>query len=651
MNPNLLEAPAGAQGSTEAPATITIPDAVDSLVSTPPPTLKVKRVHCPFVLHKKTPYLARRGKPNSRCKADGTPGDPVPFGSWYVYKTIGGVFYRFSLETEVYDEAKQKYDKWLANLNTTIPTEGSLSSLVSDFLQRRQNVRKGKASKEALDDAVNRLLEWCAFMKVPYKELNNAMILAEWNALSQPGSRPLPNGEVTSHVAYKGNTLVSSHWVLRRLINLAVKKRFIPIDHDLLADVLVEERDNHCPRCVVDLTHEMFQKIRWHMYNDGSSRRHPHTPIVFDLYWMSGGRVSSVANILTEDVNFETGWLFFRVAKYRPNGYRVPMSYDLRLLLKEHIARYDKMPGQKILDITDINRSIAAACKAAGWVHMHAHDFRHLFAVHAMERNVSIPKIALWLGHQDGGVLALQVYGTVRDPESQKTMQENMTFVARTWSADGLSLMRTNIPHKLNDIANQIAAAPTQADVEKLLFNLKDLVENPISATSTETSRVLAEASVMPLQVRQQALEEMVEWIGRNPLLPTGLAEDILESKFPDATPALILAAMRRTADIRRQAIKTANADLHVRMVAYLKAHSDRYSSWLMYDFPEATTVQVKRAILAVYQTTKEVDAKRDLSCPVAKSELRANRAEKRLAAIKAKLVQQEISGDPVSTN
>ncbi|MGD0262991.1 MAG: hypothetical protein ABSD29_24770, partial [Verrucomicrobiota bacterium] len=28
----------------------------------------------------------------------------------------------------------------------------------------------------------------------------------------------LPNGEVTSHVAYKGNTLVSSHWVLRRLI-------------------------------------------------------------------------------------------------------------------------------------------------------------------------------------------------------------------------------------------------------------------------------------------------------------------------------------------------------------------------------------------------------------------------------------------------
>ena len=432
---------------------------------------------------------------------------------------------------------------------------------------------------------------------------------------------------------------------------MAVKRRFIPLDHDFLTDVGVQERDDHCPRCVVDLTHEMFERIRWHMYNDGSSRRHPHTPIVFDVYWMSGGRVSSVANILTEDVNFETGWLFFRVAKYRPEGYRVPLSCDLRLLLKEHIVKYDKKPGEKIFDKTDINRAIAAACKVAGWVHMHAHDFRHLFAVHAMERNVSIPKIALWLGHQDGGILALRVYGTVRDAESRKTMLENMTFVAKTWSAAGLSLMKTNIPHKLSDIANQIAAAPAQADIEKLLFSLKALIDNPISETGTETGRVLAEASVMPHQLRQQALEEMVEWISRNPLLPTGLADNVLKFKFPAATPAIILAAMRRTADIRRQALKTANADLHARMVAYLKVHPDRHFNWLLHDFPEATTVQAKRAILAVYHTTKEVDARRNRSCPLSRRELRANRVEKRLAAIKTRLLQQDSSADPAIRN
>ena len=192
MNPDAPEVIVGEQETAVTPATLTIPDPVYSLTSAAPPTSKAKRVNYPFVPHKKTPYLARRGKPNPRSKADGTPGEPVPFGSWYVYKTMDGVFHRFSLETEVYEEAKQKYDKWLANLNTTVPTEGSLSSLVPEFVERRQNFRKGEASREALHVAVNRLLEWCPFMKVPYKELTNAMILAEWNALSQPGFEVAP---------------------------------------------------------------------------------------------------------------------------------------------------------------------------------------------------------------------------------------------------------------------------------------------------------------------------------------------------------------------------------------------------------------------------------------------------------------------------
>jgi integrase len=60
---------------------------------------------------------------------------------------------------------------------------------------------------------------------------------------------------------------------------------------------------------------------------------------------------------------------------------------------------------------------------AAGWVHMHPHDFRHLFAVHAMERGVSIPQIANWLGHQDNGILAATVYGGAYSNESGHLFQ------------------------------------------------------------------------------------------------------------------------------------------------------------------------------------------------------------------------------------
>jgi hypothetical protein len=43
---------------------------------------------------------------------------------------------------------------------------------------------------------------------------------------------------------------------------------------------------------------------------------------------------------------------------------------------------------------------------------------RHLFATRCIESGVDIPTVSRWLGHKDGGALAMKVYGHLRNQHS-----------------------------------------------------------------------------------------------------------------------------------------------------------------------------------------------------------------------------------------
>ena len=47
------------------------------------------------------------------------------------------------------------------------------------------------------------------------------------------------------------------------------------------------------------------------------------------------------------------------------------------------------------------------------------HDLRHLFATVCIEAGTDIPTVSRWLGHKDGGALAMKTYGHLRDEHSQ----------------------------------------------------------------------------------------------------------------------------------------------------------------------------------------------------------------------------------------
>ena len=59
------------------------------------------------------------------------------------------------------------------------------------------------------------------------------------------------------------------------------------------------------------------------------------------------------------------------------------------------------------------------AAQKVGMARITHHDLRHLFATTCIESGTDIPTVSRWLGHKDGGVLAMKTYGHLRDGHSQ----------------------------------------------------------------------------------------------------------------------------------------------------------------------------------------------------------------------------------------
>lgn len=91
---------------------------------------------------------------------------------------------------------------------------------------------------------------------------------------------------------------------------------------------------------------------------------------------------------------------------------RVPIAPPLRAVLDVMLAERDDGP---LFAMASPRRALHSACAALGLPDMRVHDLRHFFATWCIESGVDIPTVAKWLGHKDGGALAMKTYGHVRD--------------------------------------------------------------------------------------------------------------------------------------------------------------------------------------------------------------------------------------------
>jgi integrase len=156
----------------------------------------------------------------------------------------------------------------------------------------------------------------------------------------------------------------------------------------------------------------------------------------------SGCRISEAAQVTWSDVDFEKGEIRVRNAK-RPKTSSedalrfVPIIPPMRELLdrlqreyrESKLLRAEQHPERAdcVCVMTECLFSLKRACKLNGLPHISQHDLRHLFATQCIEAGVDVPTVSRWLGHSDGGALAMRVYGHLRR-EHSATMAQRVTF-------------------------------------------------------------------------------------------------------------------------------------------------------------------------------------------------------------------------------
>jgi integrase len=104
------------------------------------------------------------------------------------------------------------------------------------------------------------------------------------------------------------------------------------------------------------------------------------------------------------------------------------MIPDMRQLLERlRQERNDAKPDDAVMRVKECQGALNRACRVLNIPRFTHHDLRHLFATRCIESGVDIPTVSRWLGHKDGGALAMKVYGHLRDTHSVN-MAQKVTF-------------------------------------------------------------------------------------------------------------------------------------------------------------------------------------------------------------------------------
>jgi integrase len=147
-----------------------------------------------------------------------------------------------------------------------------------------------------------------------------------------------------------------------------------------------------------------------------------------------GFRISEARNISWADCDFEKGEIVVRsdieTGTKNWSVRRVPMIPEMKVLLKRlRAGRVNEPVDNPAMEVKECLQAMTRAAKVIGMARITHHDLRHLFATLCIESGVDIPTVSRWLGHKDGGSLAMKVYGHLRDQHSV-AMAQKVSFLA-----------------------------------------------------------------------------------------------------------------------------------------------------------------------------------------------------------------------------
>jgi integrase len=133
----------------------------------------------------------------------------------------------------------------------------------------------------------------------------------------------------------------------------------------------------------------------------------------------SGARLREATALRWSHIDSTKNRLTIPGTKSNASERQIPIFPPLAAHIAEMRARRGNEPASKpILRVSTCLGALKSACRHVGIKTLTHHDLRHYFATRCIESGVDIPTVSRWLGHSDGGALAMKVYGHLRQEHS-----------------------------------------------------------------------------------------------------------------------------------------------------------------------------------------------------------------------------------------
>ena len=343
-----------------------------------------------------------------------------PSGIYFARAKVRGKLVRKSLDTNVLSVAKLRLadvldseHRVVAPSQTKIVGKMTFADALGIFRERQKHATDIKENTKNYNEraAIDLLKTWPGLEQTDVKRITKFDCL-EWR--SRFGKRYSPtvtNGTLS---------------VLRRILDIAVDSgaRYDnPAKDKDVKRARVRRKELQLPEP------DQFLALVSHVRGNGSGRG-GHSADAIEFFAYVGSRLSEAAKIYGRDCSFLKNEIIIRgdpiTGTKNWEIRRVPMIPEMRKLLERLKAERGETEflDNPVLKVRKFNRSLKNACKKLGLFHLTHHDLRHLFATRCIESGVDIPTVAKWLGHKDGGVLAMQTYGHLRDEHSANMAQK-----------------------------------------------------------------------------------------------------------------------------------------------------------------------------------------------------------------------------------
>jgi integrase len=268
-----------------------------------------------------------------------------------------------------------------------------------------------------------------------YYQFRIKALLESWPHLKDKDVGKITRSECESwSITSAKATSSSSHnhtiSILRHVFQIAIEAG-ARYDNPALAAKRVKE---HTKKQIALPESSQFEKLIEEIRNSGSGFAKPSAELVQFLAY-GGFRKSEAKHVTWADIDFARGKIIVRGSpetglKGRHVGENrvVPMIPEMRRLLEKIKSDKSPAPSSPVMRVFECKKSITTACRKLGIARFTHHDLRHLFATRCIESGVDIPTVSRWLGHKDGGALAMKVYGHLRDQHSTN-MAQKVTFL------------------------------------------------------------------------------------------------------------------------------------------------------------------------------------------------------------------------------